>query len=63
MIGSLYGPAQVSSDFPRLSTFDCSASTATVIDAPATRAPWVAAVPTPPRPMMATVEPGSTVAC
>ena len=36
------------------------ASTATMVDAPARRAPWITDSPTPPQPMTATVEPGST---
>ncbi len=37
-------------------------STATMVEAPARRAPWITDRPTPPQPMTATVEPGSTPA-
>ncbi len=35
-------------------------STAAITDAPDSRAPWIAAMPTPPQPMTATLAPGST---
>ena len=37
-------------------------STATMVEAPARRAPWITDRPTPPQPITATVEPGSTPA-
>ena len=39
--------------------FDSTVSTAMIMRAPAMRAPWIAASPTPPAPKTATVEPGS----
>ena len=37
-------------------------STATISAAPAMRAPWIAAMPTPPAPKTTTLEPGCTLA-
>ena len=42
--------------------FISTGSMAKMRDAPAMRAPWMTAWPTPPQPMTATVEPGSTLA-
>ena len=44
------------------SSLDSRRSTATISAAPATRAPWMAEMPTPPQPNTTTVEPGSTLA-
>jgi hypothetical protein len=37
-------------------------STATIRAAPASRAPWMTEIPTPPQPITSTSEPGSTLA-
>ena len=44
------------------SRFEASGSMAMMRDAPATRAPWITDVPTPPQPITATVAPGVTCA-
>ena len=44
------------------SSFASTRSTATISAAPAIRAPWMAAMPTPPQPNTTTDEPGATLA-
>ena len=58
-------PASTVSEAPSslaMSSFDSTTSTATIGEAPAIRAPWIAESPTPPQPITRTDSPGRTFA-